>query len=105
MPFFNLPGLELEFDWHGPGPAETTTIVMLHGGLGSLAAWGDYPSQIAASTGCGVFVYSRMGYGRSHPAPLPRPVSFMHDEALIHLPKILSSFDIRNAVLLGHSDG
>lgn len=35
----------------------------------------------------------------------PRPVSYMHDEALHVLPAVLEAFDVRDAVLVGHSDG
>jgi len=102
---FQIDGFDLEYEWHGPDSSHATTLVFLHGGLGSLAAWGDYPARVAEATRCGAFVYSRVGYGSSDPAPLPRSISFMHDEALLFLPKILTLFQIQNAVLFGHSDG
>jgi pimeloyl-ACP methyl ester carboxylesterase len=55
-------------------------------------------------TGCGALIYSRAGYGSSDPAPLPRPVRFMHDEAEI-LPKVLEQAGVRDSILVGHSDG
>lgn len=96
---------QLEYAWHGPSPTEKSTLVFLHGGLGCLAGWGDFPARVADSVGCGALVYSRAGYGQSDAAALPRPVRFMHDEALIVLPQILSALDIRDAILVGHSDG
>src|SRR5258706_10240393 len=36
---------------------------------------------------------------------LPRPVGFMHEEALVTLPQVLDAFAIRAAILVGHSDG
>ena len=54
---------ELEYRMIGPLPSEAPTIVMLHEGLGSAALWGDFPQQLQAATGAGVFVYSRSGYG------------------------------------------
>jgi pimeloyl-ACP methyl ester carboxylesterase len=36
---------------------------------------------------------------------LPRPVSFMPDEALITLPKVLEATGVREHFLVGHSDG
>ena len=71
---------------------------------GSLALWRDVPRRLAASTGHGVFAYSRFGYGNSDPTPLPRPMSYMHDEAKL-LPAVLRAAGIEAMVLLGHSDG
>ena len=62
--FLDLAPLRLEYRMIGPRPDAAPTIVMLHEGLGSAAAWGSFPDQIAAATGAGVFVYSRAGYGR-----------------------------------------
>ena len=64
---------------------------MLHEGLGSAGLWGDFPDQLAAATGAGVFVYSRAGYGASTPVKLPRPLDYMHVEALEVLPKLLDA--------------
>ncbi|MBV9531128.1 MAG: alpha/beta hydrolase, partial [Bradyrhizobium sp.] len=55
--------------------------------------------------GAGVFVYSRAGYGASSPAKLPRPLDYMHREALEVLPKLLNEIGFRRGLLLGHSDG
>lgn len=65
------------------------TIVMLHEGLGSIAHWKDFPSQLAEETGAGVFVYSRHGHGASDRLQEPRAESYMHQEAQIVLPEIL----------------
>src|SRR5581483_5413209 len=71
---------------------------------GSTSLWRDFPDRLAAGTGCGALVYSRAGYGKSDPVPLPRPVRFMHDEAAV-LPKVLAATGLRDHVLIGHSDG
>lgn len=81
------------------------TIVMLHEGLGSIAHWKDFPSQLAEATGAGVFAYSRYGHGNSDPLREPRPVSYMHNEAQVVLPEILEKARISRPFLLGHSDG
>ena len=73
----------------GPSPEKAPTIVMLHEGLGSAGLWGDFPEKLQAATGAGVFVYSRAGYGASTPVKLPRPLDYMHVEALDVLPKLL----------------
>src|SRR5688572_21094336 len=78
---------------------------MLHEGLGSVGLWGDFPDRLAAATGCGVFVYSRAGYGSSSPVKLPRPIEYMHIEALEVLPKVLEAIGFRRGLLVGHSDG
>jgi pimeloyl-ACP methyl ester carboxylesterase len=96
---------KLEYEWIGPSPDRAPTIVFLHEGLGSVAMWRDFPERVAAVTGLGALIYSRAGYGTSDPISLPRPVSFMHDEALKVLPDILDSFKIQDAILFGHSDG
>ena len=78
---------------------------MLHEGLGSVGLWGDFPEKLQAATGAGVFVYSRAGYGASTPVKLPRPLDYMHIEALEVLPKLLDAIGFRRGLLLGHSDG
>lgn len=95
----------LETKWWGPGPDEAPTLVLLHEGLGCVALWRDIPEVLVEATGCGVFAYSRFGYGGSDPATLPRPMTYMHDEALSVLPHVLDAAGVRRTVLIGHSDG
>jgi pimeloyl-ACP methyl ester carboxylesterase len=101
----SLSGKRLEFTWLGPGPEEAPTLVFLHEGLGCVAMWRDFPAKLAAATGCGALVYSRLGYGSSDPCPLPRPIDFMHDEGLLVLPQLIEVHGIRDCILIGHSDG
>jgi len=89
----------------GPRPDKAPTLVMLHEGLGCVGLWGDFPDKLQKVTGCGVFVYSRAGYGKSSPVPLPRPLSYMHDEARGVLPKLLDAIGFQRGLLIGHSDG
>ena len=96
---------DLEYRMIGPAPEDAPTIVMLHEGLGSAGLWGDFPEKLQAATSTGVFVYSRAGYGASTPAKLPRPLDYMHVEALEVLPKLLERIGFRRGLLLGHSDG
>lgn len=100
-----IQGRELEVAWAGPRPHEAPTLVLLHEGLGSVALWKDFPHRLAEATGCGVLAYSRAGYGRSAPVDLPRPLTYMHEEAREVLPRILDAANIQQAVLIGHSDG
>ncbi|HTQ79831.1 MAG TPA: alpha/beta hydrolase [Thermoanaerobaculia bacterium] len=80
-------------------------MVFLHEGLGSVAAWRDFPDRVAAELGCRALVYSRRGYGSSEPVAGPRPVRFMHEEALEVLPAVLAHFGLGRVALFGHSDG
>ena len=103
--FVDLGNMRLEYRMIGPRPDSAPTLVMLHEGLGSVGVWGTFPDELAAATGAGVFVYSRAGYGKSSPAKLPRPVSFMHDEARDVLARLLDAIGFRRGLLVGHSDG
>ncbi len=71
---------------------------MLHEGLGSAGLWGDFPDKLQAATGAGVFVYSRAGYGASTPVKLPRPLDYMHIEALEVLPQLLDAIGFRRGL-------
>jgi pimeloyl-ACP methyl ester carboxylesterase len=103
--FLKIGASDLEYRMIGPAPDEAPTVVMLHEGLGSAGLWGDFPDRLQAATGAGVFVYSRAGYGASTPAKLPRPLDYMHIEALDILPRLLDGIGFRRGLLLGHSDG
>ena len=105
MALIRIADKQLEYEWYGPKPGEAPTLVFLHEGLGCVAMWRDFPERLAAQTGCGALVYSRAGYGKSDPIELPRPVGFMHEEALVALPQVLDAFAIRETILVGHSDG
>jgi pimeloyl-ACP methyl ester carboxylesterase len=103
--FIRIGASDLEYRMIGPAPGDAPTIVMLHEGLGCVGLWGDFPDRLAAATGAGVFVYSRAGYGASTKVELPRPLDYMHIEALEVLPKLLDQIGFRRGLLVGHSDG
>jgi pimeloyl-ACP methyl ester carboxylesterase len=103
---FRIIGTQrLEYRMIGPRPDAAPTLALLHEGLGCITLWGDFPDKLAKATGCGVFVYSRAGYGQSSPVKLPRPLSYMHEEARDTLPKLLYSIGFQRGLLIGHSDG
>jgi pimeloyl-ACP methyl ester carboxylesterase len=103
--FLRIGASDLEYRMIGPQPSEAPTIVMLHEGLGSAGLWGDFPDRIQAATEACVFAYSRAGYGASTPVKLPRPLDYMHVEALDVLPNLLDQIGFCRGLLLGHSDG
>src|SRR5476649_153610 len=100
--FLAIGTQRLEYRMIGPRPDTAPTIVMLHEGLGCVGLWGDFPDKLQAATGCGVFVYSRAGYGQSSPVTLPRPLTYMHDEACEALPLLLDAIGFELGLLIGH---
>ncbi len=100
-----LDGKPIETAWWGPPPDAAPTLVLLHEGLGSVGLWRAFPASLQAATGCGVLAYSRFGYGRSATVTLPRPLSYMHDEARNVLGRVLDTTGVQRCVLVGHSDG
>ena len=103
--FLDIGARSLEYRMLGPRPGEAATLVLLHEGLGCVGLWGDFPDRLQQATGCGLFVYSRAGYGQSSPVPLPRPLTYMHDEARDVLPALLDKIGFQRGLLIGHSDG
>lgn len=85
--------------------AQAPVLVFLHEGLGSIGMWKRFPEELSARTGCSALIYSRYGNGFSDVLTERRPVGYMHDEARRALPDVLDAFDVRSAVLVGHSDG
>jgi pimeloyl-ACP methyl ester carboxylesterase len=81
-------------------------VVFLHEGLGSLELWKGFVDDVRTALGdATTMAYSRYGYGRSAPAAQPRAVTYMHDEALIVLPALLTELGVERPLLVGHSDG
>jgi pimeloyl-ACP methyl ester carboxylesterase len=104
MPFVIAGGHRLEYE-RIAGRRSAPVLVLLHEGLGSVALWRDFPAKLAAATACPVLAYSRYGYGRSDPLAAPHRPRYMHDEALVTLPELRQALELRDVVLVGHSDG
>ncbi|MGH6683858.1 MAG: alpha/beta fold hydrolase [Pseudolabrys sp.] len=103
--FLGIGSQKLEYRMIGPRPDAAPTLLLLHEGLGCVGLWGDFPEKLQAATGAGVFIYSRAGYGKSSLVKLPRPLSYMHNEARETLPRLLDEIGFRRGLLIGHSDG
>ena len=88
-----------------PRDSSYPSLIFLHEGLGCAAMWRDFPRLLCELTGCGGLVYSRQGYGNSDPCVVPRPLNYMHKEALDVLPEVLSAAGIVEHIVIGHSDG
>lgn len=84
---------------------ERPCLVLLHEGLGCVALWRGFPEALVRATGLSAFSYSRVGYGRSSPAPGPLSLDYHQVEAHAVLPRVLAAAGIRHPILIGHSDG
>lgn len=90
---------------HVAAPPGAPTLVFLHGALGSVAAWRDFPPTMAAALGVGWMAYSRRGHGRSSPLDPPRDTIYLDREAIDVLPLVLERLGIVRPILFGHGDG
>ena len=98
-------GLSLEYRDIPATVADQPPLLLLHEGLGCIAFWRDFPTKLAARTGCRVIAWSRAGYGHSQPYPEARTGRYLHREAEEALPALLEALDVDQPVLIGHSDG
>jgi pimeloyl-ACP methyl ester carboxylesterase len=96
--------LQLEIRRFGP-PDVLPRIVLLHQGLGSVAAWKTFPSVLADQLCEPVLAYSRPGHGESSVTGRGRDANFMHHEATVVLPALLEALRIEKPLLIGHSEG
>ena len=103
--------VRIEHAWIAPERQGAPLMVFLHGGLGSLAMWRDFPQRLCDALGWRGLVYSRPGYGRSTPRAAEEAwdLDFMHRQAHEVLPALLQALHIDAAAdrpwLFGHSDG
>lgn len=86
-------------------PRSGPCLVFLHEGLGSLAAWRDFPRRVCELTELPGLLYSRRGYGASSRLDAPRGADYLHREAWEVLPALLARLGIAQPLLVGHSDG
>lgn len=103
--FIHIAGKKIEYFFVGAHRSNAPTLVFLHEGLGSARHWKDFPHEIVEKTGYQALIYSRLGYGRSDPFTLPRPIDYLESEGLIFFPQLLAALEIVDCILIGHSDG
>lgn len=98
-------GRSLRGHWRGPAPERAPTLVFLHDALGSVRLWRDVPERLSRATGCGALAYDRWGSGESEPLAPPYSRDYLLEEALVALPEVLAQAGVREAILIGQSDG
>ena len=103
--FLDIKNNQIEYITFGNFSNKSPVLILLHEGLGSVAMWRDIPKLIHEKTKMNILVYSRIGYGKSSKAELPRPTNYMSIEAEEYLPIILQKLSIKKYFLIGHSDG
>lgn len=100
--------IRIEHQWIAPERTAAPLVVFLHEGLGSVAMWKDFPTQLCNAGGFRGLVFSRPAYGRSTPRDADETwgVDFMHRQAHEVLPALFDVLGIREQPwLFGHSDG
>lgn len=102
---FTAGGHALRGHWRGARPGDAPTLVFLHDALGSVRLWRDFPDQLVKATGCGALVYDRWGSGDAEPLAPPYAPDYLLREALESLPEALDRTGVREAILIGQSDG
>jgi pimeloyl-ACP methyl ester carboxylesterase len=101
----------IEFNWIDRDATDRPLLVFLHEGLGSVAAWRDFPREVCAAAGCRGLVFSRVGYGASTPrAPHEKwPTDYLQRQAQRFLPALFTALGVDTRAdppwFYGHSDG
>ena len=102
---FRAAGRRLRGQRRGSAEGNAPTLVFLHDALGSVRLWRDFPDQLVKATGCGALLYDRWGSGDSEPLGPLHARDYLLHEALESLPEVLDQAGVREAILVGQSDG
>lgn len=86
---------------------QDTVVLFLHEALGSIGQWKTFPQELCDAIQLKGIVYERRGYGNSSPLAQPRDENYLHDYALVELPKFIEALELsdKKIILVGHSDG
>lgn len=79
------------------------SVILLHHGLGSIEQWKNFPHLLYEKIKIPIILYNRVGYNKNSNETLPD--KFLYYEAFNILPEIIHSFQLKNYLLVGHSDG
>ncbi len=90
---------------HGAAQPDKPYLLFLHEGLGCIEFWRDFPAKLCRATGLNALLYDRVGHGGSSALDGPRPLDYLHREALHILPALIARMQLDRPVLIGHSDG
>lgn len=85
--------------------SELPSLVFLHEALGSIPQWRNFPLSLSQAVSRNAFIIERQGHGQSTPFHKPRTAHYLQEEALDVLPKIMAHLNLKNPILIGHSDG
>jgi pimeloyl-ACP methyl ester carboxylesterase len=88
-----------------PSPHRDETILLFHDSLGCVDLWRDFPGELAAITRRPVVAYDRLGFGRSDACDGPLQLSFIGDEAVNAVPRLLEAMGLTKIIPFGHSVG
>lgn len=91
--------------WAPIGGRADTPLILLHGSLGCVAVWHDFPQKLARRLGWPVIGYDRLGSGRSSALSELPSIGFIRKEAETVFPALLRSLGIARYALFGHSVG
>src|ERR1700692_4632945 len=80
-----------------PG-GQNETILLFHDSLGCVDLWRDFPRKLAASTQRHVVAYDRLGFGRSDACDGPLAPTFIRDEAVNVVPRLLDAMDLARII-------
>lgn len=99
--FIEVGLVRLEYQrWRGSQPP----ILLLHEALGSVSIWRSFPAELMRATGHEVIAWSRQGHGQSDGPIGQRGPDYLEQAAKL-VPQVMDAFAIKQAHLLGHSDG
>lgn len=99
---------QIEYQWLRAERGDRPVLVFLHEGLGSLAAWRDFPARLCEAADMRGLVFSRQGYGRSTPRTAGEAwgMDYLHRQAHDFLPAFFEALGLADTPwLFGHSDG
>ena len=91
--------VHMEYQWIAAERSDAPLVVFLHEGLGSVAMWKDFPSQLCDAGGLRGLVFSRPAYGRSTPRGADEVwgPDFMHQQAHEVVPAFLDALGVQEA--------